>query len=67
MKHVMITGVASPICWWLSNVNEVCPVLDVYKKTGYIKIRVKVIDKNVILNPIYFKEGWIPPEFVKYV
>ncbi|GAB6454480.1 hypothetical protein bcgnr5390_17680 [Bacillus luti] len=67
MPHVKITGVASPFCWWYSHVNEVCPVLDVYKKTGYIKIRVKFIDKNVILDPIYFKEGWIPPEFVKYV
>lgn len=65
-RVVRITGYGSNICWWMGCLNQICPVLEVYEPTGYIKIR-------AMRTEVHFEdqsfpiEGYIPSQFVEYV
>lgn len=66
MKKVQIISYASEICWWMGYVGQVCPVLEVYEPTGFIKIRVIMTEKYFEYEP-FPVEGWIPPEYIKVI
>lgn len=63
-RYVKIIGSASSICWWIDCVGQICPVLEVYESTGYIKIQVARTEFGFEDKP--FKvEGWIDPQYVE--
>lgn len=66
-KKVKIVKSASDICWWRDSIGQVCPVLSIFRETGYIKILLTVTDKNVINDPTYQIEGYIDPRYVEIV
>jgi hypothetical protein len=66
MKKVKIIGIASEICWWINCVGQICPVLEVYEPTGYIKIKVIITEKGFEDEP-YEVKGWIEPQYVEEV
>lgn len=65
-QFVIITALASEICWWSDCLGQVCPVLEKYEPTQYIKIRVVRVEQGFEHEP-YDVEGWIPERFVEYV
>lgn len=64
MNNIEIIGLKSEICWWRDCVGQICPVLDVYKETGFIKIQVQRTEPGF---PPYSVEGWIDPDYVKVI
>ncbi|AKQ08443.1 hypothetical protein PQE66_gp128 [Bacillus phage PBC2] len=64
MKRVLIARPLSHISWWNDLIGQVVPVLEVYEKTGYVKIEALRTEEG--FEP-YKIQGWINPECLDVV
>jgi hypothetical protein len=62
---IIITKYASEICWWIGCLRQICPVLETYEPTGFLKIRVMRTEVGFEDEPFEF-EGWIDPTCVRW-
>jgi hypothetical protein len=67
MKRVKIIKYSSDICWWTDCIGQESDVLEVYEPTGYIRIKVTKTDPNVLIDPTYELEGYIPSDCIEVI
>jgi len=64
-KYICIHSAPSPLAWYSKYVGQICPVVDTYEETGFVKIIVFGKDLNAVEESDFLIFGWIHQESIE--